>query len=484
MKLALRLVSAIVLGIVILIAVDGYFYVRHEVAYFRDQTEQELIALGRTLADLVSKAWQSDGRDHALALVATANENSEPVRIEWVNAEGGPGMDATPEAGVHAAVAKGKPITLERRENGRPAIIQTYVPVVIDGGRMGALRLSEPLDVIANFNRRTMWRAFRLSAGVIALGTVLAFALGLWMIGRPLDRLIRKTRRIGSGDLSGPLHIRTGGELFELAGAMNAMCADLQQAQERAQAESEAKILALEQLRHADRLKTVGRLASGVAHELGTPLNVIAGRAALISSGELTKAELMKSAETVREQADRMTAIIRQLLDFSRARQANKEPHDLRGLVRQTIDLMHPLARKQEAELTFENGTDAFQANVDPGQIQQVLTNLIMNAIQAVSPGGVVRVGLGSRHAEPPAGHPSKAGTYGVITVSDNGKGIAEDDIRHVFEPFYTTKDIGEGSGLGLSIAHGLVHEHGGWIEVDSKVNEGTTFTMYLPVKE
>ena len=116
-----------------------------------------------------------------------------------------------------------------------------------------------------------------------------------------------KARRIGRGDLAGPIHIRSRDELAELAEDLNAMCLNLAESQRKLREESAARIAAIEQLRHADRLKTVGRLASGIAHELGTPLNVVAGRAGLIASGKLDAAEIAQSAAAIRSEADKMT---------------------------------------------------------------------------------------------------------------------------------------------------------------------------------
>src|SRR5208337_2658068 len=143
---------------------------------------------------------------------------------------------------------------------------------------------------------------------------------------RPLDLLIAKARRIGGGDLTGPVHLRSRDELAELAENLNHMCAKLAESETRLRQETAARIMALEQLRHADRLKTVGRLASGIAHELGTPLNVVAGRAGLIGSGKLDSQQIVESAAAIKQEADKMTTIIRHLLDFARASTPRKSP--------------------------------------------------------------------------------------------------------------------------------------------------------------
>ena len=141
---------------------------------------------------------------------------------------------------------------------------------------------------------------------------------GIRFIGRPLRQLIEKTREIGQGDLTTPLPLSGSDELSELARKLNTMCVQLSASQNQVHEEAAARVEAVEQLRHADRLRTVGRLASGLAHELGTPLNVVAGRASLIHSGKLSATEITESSKTIRKEADRMTGILRQLLDFAR----------------------------------------------------------------------------------------------------------------------------------------------------------------------
>jgi signal transduction histidine kinase len=120
-------------------------------------------------------------------------------------------------------------------------------------------------------------------------------------------------------------------------------------------------------------------------------------------------------------------------------------------------------------------------ASVDSGQVRQVLTNLIVNAVQAMPDGGHIQISLAGRRTTPPDLDAATEGDYVGLTVSDDGPGIDPEHVEQIFEPFFTTKDVGEGTGLGLSIAHGIVQEHDGWINVTSTPGEGTSFTVYLP---
>jgi signal transduction histidine kinase len=224
---------------------------------------------------------------------------------------------------------------------------------------------------------------------------------------------------------------------------------------------------ALTQLRHADRLTTIGRLAAGLAHELGTPLNVISGKASLISAGRTAGDDAKQAAKVIEGQTDRMTTIIRGLLDFSRRGGTGRQRTNLRALADQTAELLRPLARRRGVVIECTGGpTDA---HVNPSEMQQVLSNLLTNAIHSMPKGGTITL---RTDADQP---------MATLHVVDRGEGIAPHVLPRIFDPFFTTKDVGEGTGLGLSVVHGIVDDHGGTIEVESELGRGTTFVLRLP---
>ena len=158
-----------------------------------------------------------------------------------------------------------------------------------------------------------------------------------------------------------------------------------------------------------------------------------------------------------------------------------KLPVDLRTVVRQTIDMIGAIAAKQKVELVFAPDAEEAVAEIDAAQIQQVLTNLAVNAIQAMPQGGQVRFSIGRRSGRSPDGGSDGPAEFYAIEIQDQGVGIPEEHMQQLFEPFFTTKEVGAGTGLGLSIAYGIVQEHGGWIDVTSRVGEGSCFTVFLP---
>jgi signal transduction histidine kinase len=229
---------------------------------------------------------------------------------------------------------------------------------------------------------------------------------------------------------------------------------------------------------------TVGQLASGMAHELGTPLNVVSGRAQMIASGESTDAEAVESAGIIVEQSKRMTQLIRQLLDFARPQRSQKALVDLESVAQKTLRLLGPIAQKRGVALTVGPGHAPLRSQVDEGKIQQALTNLIVNAIQATDSGGAVTVGLRRAPAQPPADHGGPKQEYVCLEVTDTGHGMDAQTAKRVFEPFFTTKGVGEGTGLGLSVSYGIVKEHGGWIDMRSEIGKGSAFSIYLPLEK
>jgi signal transduction histidine kinase len=346
------------------------------------------------------------------------------------------------------------------------------------------VELSESLVAIHTYARQTVLRTLGLWVVLVTLSGCLLLIIGVALIGTPMRRIIEKTRRVGAGDLEGPLHFGTHDEFAEVAVALNQMCEQLKASQAMAHDEMVARVAALEQLRHPDRLQTVGRLASGLAHELGTPLNVVLGRANLISSGRLAPDENSDSLRIIKEQVQRMAVIIRQVLDFTRCNSLTRIAVELRVLVQQTLDMLTPLAQQHRAILTLESEVAPVRTLVEPSQIEQVLVNLVTNAWQAMPQGGRIEIGVHPKIVRPPAGLYLPTTRYACLTVTDEGEGIRDADLPQIFDPFFTTKDIGRGTGLGLSITYGIVHDHGGWIEAANRPGKGACVTVYLPLEE
>jgi signal transduction histidine kinase len=176
-----------------------------------------------------------------------------------------------------------------------------------------------------------------------------------------------------------------------------------------------------------------------------------------------------------------MAGLIRQLLDFSRRQGTRFGVASLRAIATRAVDVLAAFARRRGVRLELETADDVMIVSADENQIQQALTNVIMNGVQAMPDGGRLLVTVRPRRARPPDGDAASEDEYLCVTVEDQGHGITPEHLAHIFEPFFTTKGIGEGTGLGLSVAYGIVREHGGWIAVDSEVGKGSRFCIFLP---
>ena len=347
------------------------------------------------------------------------------------------------------------------------------------------LEVSESLAAGERYLRSSVWRlaAATLLSGVVS--GLLAAALGAALVGRPVTALVAQVEKIGGGERSEPMQRHRKDELGRLARAIDRMSHDLHAARETAAREANERLTTLRQLRHAERLATVGRLSSGIAHELGTPLNVLLARSKMIEKTDGVAEDVAAHARIIREQSQRMTRIIRQLLDFARRGDSRKEATDLRALATRTAEVLRPLADKRAVSISLaDDGAATATASVDPGQIEQVLTNLLNNAIQASPEGGEVRMVTDAVRAAPPPSHGRAAGPYWRLSVRDSGPGIPPEIRDRIFEPFFTTKDVGEGTGLGLPVAHGIVAEHEGWIEVGESNGAGAELVIHLPREE
>ena len=232
---------------------------------------------------------------------------------------------------------------------------------------------------------------------------------------------------------------------------------------------------AIEQLRHAERLNVIGVLAAGVAHELGTPLNVISGAAEMLVEQEPERARVDRLGGLILRQTEQMTAIIRHLLDFGRRNAAPVEDLEIDRVVASAAEMLAATARRARVDIVVSLGlTREHPVRAGARELEQVVSNLLLNGVQAMKDGGTLRVTTRLEHRGDTA--------YGAIVVEDEGSGIAPEHLPYIFDPFFTTKGIGEGTGLGLSVSYGIVDDWGGAIEVQSVPGAGATFIVLIPL--
>jgi two-component system NtrC family sensor kinase len=471
MRLTIKLVAWFFLCVVLAVGVNGFHGVQGELERYESELAERHIVMGRVLRLAFSEVMDTDGEARAVSVLDYTDKHTRRVDIRWVHLE----ADAPAERRPHVALARLGALKNDQNVLEKDgATLRSYVPVHIEGRATTALEFSEPLDGEKAVVEHAVYRALR-AVGTVALAVGFAAAvLGVVLVARPIRSLVNHARRVGRGDLS-PAAVGGGtDELAELAREMNAMCSKLSDAQS-------AKLRALDELRHAERLSTVGKLASGLAHELGTPLNVITLRANAIAAGRAEAGRAREAAKSIAEQATRMTNLVRQLLDFARSKPAQRELVDVVDVVERAADLVGPVATKAKLRLDVRAASGVPKIRGDGGQLEQVITNLLMNAIHAMPTGGTVRLRTSTEVTTPPADHGGPSARYVAVAVEDEGTGIAPETLPHVFEPFFTTKEVGEGTGLGLAVCYGIVRDHGGWIDVKTSSTKGSVFSVFLP---
>ncbi len=365
-------------------------------------------------------------------------------------------------------------------ESGGPE--QGY-PETVDPRRDASLGRFVALALIAAaLDAVLLWSVFSWAAGLghessfpisFWLLVAAALALSVFAVVLPAVAMASANRSLtevarcwAAGDLAGRADpVRVAG-LSGLADTLNQMAASLQRREETRRLREE------ELVGQAERMATTARLAAGVAHELNNPLGGILLYSNLLLESTPGADPRHENMARIAAQATRARDIVRGLLDFARESPAEVTELDLNQLVRDTLKLLE--RQTQAMQVRCELSTAELPVRGDPGRLQQVLVNIVVNALDAMKDGGCLTVRTG--YSEKPG--------FCRVAISDTGCGIRKDQLPHIFEPFYTTKEVGRGVGLGLAISYGIVRQHGGDIEVQSQTGVGTTFRVMLPAVE
>jgi signal transduction histidine kinase len=454
MRVTWKLSVALVLGMLAVLAGYGIFRLQLAVSLFRQQTEAGRTPIVRALAVALENVSEREGDARVREIVAAVDASSTDLRLSWSDAP------------APLPATDGPRFRWVERDDGVPLLVTT---VVLESATPHVLDLEERVVQEPEVRESAQKRIPVTSAVVLALCLVVILVFGVTFVGRPLHALREHALRIGRGERGARTPIDSSDEIGDLARAMNAMSTALDEASERVRREEAARLNVLDQLRHADRLRAVGEIAAGIAHDLGTPMGSASARAQMIASGEVDATRARELAGTIVEEIERMTGSIRLLLDHARRDPPSLASTSLAGLVSEVQRLLAPLGDARGVTITSDCTPDDARANLDAAQMRHVLINVVSNAIDA-SPSGAeveLRARLDARHV--------------VLTISDRGEGIAPDQLALVFEPFFTTKPRGEGTGLGLSVARTIVEEHGGTLTFHAREGGGSTFEITLP---
>ena len=349
------------------------------------------------------------------------------------------------------------------------------------GKNIGGVSILQQTSFMEEDIERAKWTIFIII--LILIGGTIAVVVFIThrSVNRPISQLLDGIRSMAKGNLNTRINLRSGDELSELAQAFNQMAVNLKEAQDRIIQEGEAKLELERSLRQSEKLATIGQLASGLAHEIGTPLNIIGGRAELIRR-RLGDESAKKNLDIIVQQAERITKIIQQLLGFVRKKRPEQRILKINNLLETTLDFLDPQIQKQRVRVKKELQDNLPSVIGDSDQLQQVFLNLFLNGIQAMPDGGALHISTSPRWVER-EGLEDAQRQYVEVCVRDAGRGMENEVVENLFNPFFTTKE--KGTGLGLMVSQGIVQDHEGWIDVESEVGKGSVFRVYLPaVKE
>jgi len=364
---------------------------------------------------------------------------------------------------------------------GRP-FQAVYAPLQVRQQAMGILVVVLPSNYIVSTeatSRNTFSLVFSLvTAGVIVIGYLLSQS-----IARPILKLRTISQAVAAGDLEQSTGLESPDEIGELASAFDTMTVRLRERTEEAArlyaetvqrnkelADANSRLQATQaQLVQSEKLAAVGQLTAGIVHDVKNPLAVIKGLAEELREEPGLVEPVRAQLSVIRDNAARANTIVTDLLKFARQSSPEMTELDMRQSVEAAVRLTEYLARKGNVKVVVDLPSRAAVGVYDPQQIEQVLINLIQNAVQAMPGGGTLRVNL------------SLAAGVMAIAIADTGIGIPPENLTRIFDPFFTTKPEGEGTGLGLSVSYGIVSRHGGKIGLESKVGQGSTFTILLP---
>lgn len=483
-----RISLAIGFAVLSILTVSGFEQFRREERDLRAVAEQELRVLGTVVEIAVANAIRDAQFADVYETLDSLQRIDATLRIGITDTQGVPliagrAAPSLPSDGANAsandwrdllpgAVAEGvaqqRSVLRALGPEGRSALLLVQ-PLRADGSTQpfGALVLTRSLRDLGRDLRITQlaWLASLVVAGLAVLW--IGRVAGRHLVTAPLASLGAAMREVRDGDGAVRVAAHNHDEVGALITEFNAMVQAVAEARQRLEVEIEARNTLERGLLHVDKLVTVGQLASGLAHEIGSPLQVLHGRASSLRDAVHEPVEVQRQAAILVTQTERIIRIVEQLLSFGRRLPLTTAPHDLSRVVGEMVEFIEPTAKRRGVDVSFEHDTGLPLVLVDADRMQQVTLNLLTNALRATERGGWVRVTL-------------RYHTQVTITVADSGCGIAPALLPRLFDPFFTTASSEGGAGLGLAVARSIVLEHGGTIEVESHEGRGSAFTVTL----
>jgi signal transduction histidine kinase len=484
MGLRQRVILIITIPALLATAVHGIIRVRQQEPQLLAEEQQNLALTAKAIQIAVENALSERQWSDVHHLVSQMEQQQDAIdRIRLFDRDARPVFASTPLAfpdtpptdAVRRVIASG---TAEQfyEQRTKQSVISIIVPVRGRSGRFdGAMEIAR---LAAGMDRRVRAAVLDILVrfGVLLFVTIAVTALVLQrQVLRPLSQLAAGIQRLGRGEIGVALAVERRDELAKVAQEFNEMVLRLQDARRRLLAETDRALILEQQARQASALAVAGKLAVALAHEVGTPLNIISARAEFILRDLRPGDPSQEDLEAIVGQIERISRIITSLLDAVRPQAPKLAPTPTQHVVDDLMPLLGLAARQRGITLLHVIDDGLPLINGDAGQLQQVLLNLVVNALEATPPDG--RVTIAARAME----HDAHEGV--AVVVSDTGSGIDPDLQGRIFEAFFTTKPRGQGTGLGLAISRDIARAHGGEIFVESVPDVGAAFTLWVPVE-
>jgi len=488
MKLSTRLLLFLLPTMTVVMVAYMYWSMAEREDTLVAQAEQEMGAYGSALDVALRYAFQDSTRANFQRVINEVTSDPKIYAILLYDRHGNPLLVsdsvATPSPAPPASLAKvlatGKPVSF-RRELEDHDVFSVLRPIYGPDGRIsGALEVAQPLSFVQQQQAQVRDRFFFNTLTLLIVVSVLTLWLVRRLVAEPMKRFVSAVRALGRGELAHRIERRgrgprllQGGELAALEDEINRMASNLETARGRIIREAEERVVLEGRLRDTERMAEIGNLAAGLAHDIAAPLNVISGRAGLLLENEPEPSERRRHLAIIMRQIERITAIVRDLLDSRRGRAGRSEGVDVALVLDGVIEFLDAELSRNRIELERQYDRP-LPALGDSDLLHQVVVNLVLNAVQALEtapPDRARAIVLRGRCAEPPD-------DVVRIEVADTGPGIPLPALPHLFEPFFTTKP--KGTGLGLVVARSIVEECGGTLEAANEPMGGAVFRVTL----
>ena len=365
--------------------------------------------------------------------------------------------------------------------------VSISAPLLMEGRPLGGIAINSSLDNIYELLRDTE----KLIILYIILDTIILAIVGIYLLSRivvkPIHRLLKMTEEYKGGDIVPSIAENAKNEIGSLSRSLSNMLQRLDENKKELNAyisslEEANKNLkqAQKEIIRSEKLASVGRLAAGVAHEIGNPIGIILGYLELIKKDDITLEDKKDFLERVESEITRVNRIINQLLDFSRPSSGKREKISVHELILDTVNMLKPQSIMEGIRINTDFRALKDRVFTDPNQLKQVFLNILMNAADALKTEDTPK----KENTKELTIKSVNSGNLIELKFKDNGQGMAQEELDHVFDPFYTTKEPGKGTGLGLSVCYRIVEDEGGSIHAESAPGEGMTIIIEFPLCE